>query len=329
MNKLLMFMMSFILLFTFSCDGNDPVSPDDGDDDVVLVGCEGATMYDWDTVEFETSLDGGADTWIAFSLEELTYFTVVINQAGFQVSVYNGCDGENGLDPPLFVFETIGNGVDIGIVPAGDYWVKILNTRPNRLDFTFRIELSEILYGCMDDDALNYDETANVDDNSCEYNDCNTDWYSANYGDMLLDCDGNCAPVSWVGDGWCDDGSYAIFPSEEAYNNYYDCIDGGGNDCNQYIVPINLMCEEINWDEGDCEVIPGECTEGLIEDCNDICAPESWLGDGYCDDGSYSYNGNDIYFNCDEFNNDEGDCDVMGRTTQERPYPNNRIKIDQ
>ena len=216
MNKLLMFMMSFILLFTFSCGGDDPVSPgDDDSDDPVLVGCEAADVYDWETVEFETSLDGGADTWIAFSLEELTYFTVVINQAGFQVSVYNGCDGENGLDPPLFVFETIGNGVDIGIVPAGDYWVKIKNTRPNRLDFTFRIELSDILYGCMDDDALNYDETANVDDGNCEYNDCNTDWYSQNYGDMILDCDGNCAPLSWVGDGWCDDGSYAIFPNEE------------------------------------------------------------------------------------------------------------------
>ena len=103
-------------------------------------------------------------------------------------------------------------------------------------------------------------------------------------------------------------------------------MNGGGNDCNQYIVPINLWCEELNWDEGDCEVIPGECTAGLIEDCNDICAPESWLGDGYCDDGSYSYNGNDIYFNCDEFNNDEGDCDVLGRTTT-RPYPNNKLPI--
>ena len=61
-------------------------------------------MYDWDTVEFETSLDGGADTWIAFSLEELTYFTVVINQAGFQVSVYNGCDGESWIRPTSFCF---------------------------------------------------------------------------------------------------------------------------------------------------------------------------------------------------------------------------------
>ncbi len=246
MNKLLMFMMSFMLLFISSCGGDDPVSPgDDDSDDPILVGCEGATMYDWDTVEFETSLDGGADTWIAFSLEELTYFTVVINQAGFQVSVYNGCDGENGLDPPLFQFETIGNGVDIGIVPAGDYWVKILNTRPNRLDFTFRIELSEILYGCMDDDALNYDENANVDDGNCEYNDCNVDywvdayqdWASNLYFPMILDCDGNCAPDFWVGDGWCDDGAYGIY------------------DENGDVVPINLMCEELQWDLGDCEAI--------------------------------------------------------------------------
>ena len=329
MNKLLMFMMSFILLFTFSCGGDDPVSPgDDDNDEPVLVGCEAADVYDWDTVEFETSLDGGADTWIAFSLEELTYFTVVINQAGFQVSVYNGCDGENGLDPPLFVFETIGNGVDIGIVPAGDYWVKIKNTRPNRLDFTFRIELSDILYGCMDDDALNYDENANVDDGNCEYNDCNTDWYSQNYGDMLLDCDGNCAPVSWVGDGWCDDGSYAIFPSQEAYNNYYDCIDGGGTDCGQYVVPINLWCEELNWDEGDCEEIVEECGEGFIEDCNGNCAPEGWVGDGICDDGAYQHNGNDIFFNCEEFNNDGGDCDVLQRSMQEnKTYPNRRVWV--
>ena len=310
MNKLLMFMMSFMLLFISSCGGDDPVSPgDDDSDEPVLVGCEAADVYDWDTVEFETSLDGGADTWIAFSLEELTYFSVVINQAGFHVAVFNGCDGEHGLDPPLFVFETIGNGVDIGIVPEGDYWVRILNTRPNRLDFTFRIELSEIIYGCMDDDALNYDETANVDDNSCVFNDCNTQWYTDNYGDMLLDCDGNCAPVSWIGDGWCDDGEWGIYDEE-------------GN-----VVPINLWCQELNWDDGDCEVIPGECPEGQVEDCNGNCAPENWLGDGFCDDGTYEFNDNLIYFNCEEFNLDNGDCESLGRITQERQLPNKRINI--
>ena len=159
MNKLFTFLFTMMLLIIGCSD--DPitggVTPEPE-----LVGCEAATVYDWDAIEFETSLEGGADTWIAFSLEELTLFTVVINQAGFQCTVYNGCEGEVGLDPPLFQFETIGNGFEVGIVPDGDYWVKILNTRPNRMDFTFRIELDDIVYGCMDSNALNYDENANV-----------------------------------------------------------------------------------------------------------------------------------------------------------------------
>jgi hypothetical protein len=149
----------------------------------------------------------------------------------------------------------------------------------------------------MDDDAINYDETANVADGNCTFNDCNTDWYTDNYGDMMLDCDGNCAPESWIGDGYCDDGAYGIY------------------DENSEVVPINLWCDELNFDEGDCEIIDEGCTEGLIEDCNGICAPETWLGDGFCDDGSYEYNGNQIYFNCEEFSNDNGDCDVLGRQT--------------
>ena len=162
----------------------------------------------------------------------------------------------------------------------------------------------------MNDDAINYDETANVDDSSCEFNDCNTEFYLGNWPDgMVLDCDGNCAPVVWIGDGYCDDGAYGIY------------------DENDELVPVNLYCAELNFDEGDCEAIDEGCTPGLIEDCNGICAPSTWLGDGFCDDGSYEYNGNQIFFNCEEFNNDEGDCDALGRTTQQRQLPNYRFKI--
>jgi len=309
MNKLFSFIFGLMLLVNFSCDGSDDTSTGPPPEPP-LVGCEAAEVYDWNTVEFETSLNGGADTWIAFSLEELTLFSVVVNQAGFQCTIYNGCEGEVGLDPPLFQFETIGNGLDIGIVPEGEYWVNILNTRPNRMDFTFRIELNDIAYGCIDDDALNYNELANVDDGSCTYQDCNTDFYLENHPEgMVLDCDGNCAPMDWIGDGYCDDGAYGI------YNEEGELID------------VNLWCEEFNFDEADCEVIPGECTENLVEDCNGVCGPEGWLGDGYCDDGQYSYNGNPIYFNCEEFNNDNGDCD-LGRVVPQHPkYPNGRILI--
>ena len=308
MNKLFTFLFTIMFLI-IGCSGDDPITGG-LDPEPELVGCEAATTYDWDSIEFETSLEGGADTWIAFSLEELTLFTVVINQAGFQCTVYNGCEGEVGLDPPLFQFETVGNGFEVGIVPDGDYWVKILNTRPNRMDFTFRIELDDIVYGCLNDDALNYDESANVDDGSCIFNDCNTEYYTSTYGEMVFDCDGNCAPVVWISDGYCDDGAYGIY-------------DEDGN-----VVPINLWCEEFGFDGGDCEAIPGECSPGLIEDCNGICGPEGWLGDGFCDDGSYEYNGNPIFFNCEEFNNDNGDCDAQGRTTEERQLPNGKIKIN-
>lgn len=53
----------------------------------------------------------------------------------------------------------------------------------------------------------------------------------------------------------------------------------------------------------------GDCPPGEIEDCNGNCAPADWVGDGFCDDGSFSHNGVAIFFNCAEFNNDEGDCD--------------------
>ena len=109
---------------------------------------------------------------------------------------------------------------------------------------------------------------------------------------LFVDCDGTPSPENWLGDGFCDDGSYT-------WNG----------------APINFNCEEFGYDEGDCEAIDEGCTPGLIEDCNGICAPAGWLGDGFCDDGSYEYNGNPIFFNCEEFNFDNGDCDILGRQT--------------
>ena len=73
---------------------------------------------------------------------------------------------------------------------------------------------------------------------------------------------------SWVGDGWCDDGAYAVYPNEEAYNNYQTCQAEGTDDCSQYLVAIDLWCAELNFDERVFEVIDEGCTPGFIEDCN-------------------------------------------------------------
>jgi hypothetical protein len=52
----------------------------------------------------------------------------------------------------------------------------------------------------------------------------------------------------------------------------------------------------------------GSCPAGQINDCNGNCCPETWVGDGYCDDGSYTFNGIAIFLNCEQFGNDGGDC---------------------
>jgi len=51
----------------------------------------------------------------------------------------------------------------------------------------------------------------------------------------------------------------------------------------------------------------------LFVDCNgtDASGVVNWVGDGWCDDGAYAWNGNAINFNCEEFNYDEGDCETV------------------
>ena len=320
MNRLLSFIfITFMVLFSGGCDqnempiiGGDIVGPGD------LVGCEGANFYDWDSVEFTSSLDQDENVWIAFNLTETTLFNVVIDQAGFHCVIFDGCDGEYGTPPPVSDFETIGNEQEVGILTEGDYYIEITNTR-NRVDFTFSIDLNEIVYGCMNDDAQNFCSDCNVDDGSCVLQDCTVDywvetegdWASIVYGEMTNDCDGNCTPMDWIGDGWCDDGAWGIY-------------DADGN-----VVPVNLLCVELQWDLGDCEIVPGVCDDGQLEDCNGNCAPDVWVGDGFCDDGAFQFNGIDIFFNCDAFNNDGGDCDGQAREVQQPKFPNGRIHIGQ
>jgi hypothetical protein len=107
----------------------------------------------------------------------------------------------------------------------------------------------------------------------------------------ILDCNGNCAPADWVGDTFCDDGTYS-------WNG----------------IPIFFNCEEFDFDGGDCE--PTTCPEGEILDCNGNCAPADWVGDTFCDDGTYTHNGVAIFFNCEEFDYDGGDCPIPGDCTE-------------
>jgi hypothetical protein len=100
--------------------------------------------------------------------------------------------------------------------------------------------------------------------------------------DEIEDCFGNCCPADWIGDGYCDDGGYS-------WNG----------------IPIYLNCGPFDCDGGDCQ--PESCS-WLIQDCFGNWFPSSWVGDGYCDNGTYSWNGIPIYLTCEEFDCDGGDC---------------------
>jgi hypothetical protein len=111
-----------------------------------------------------------------------------------------------------------------------------------------------------------------------DMNDCQEQGYD--YEDCVGFCSNeeDCQPadcLSWVGDGYCDDGTWGL----------------------------NLNCEEWDFDGGDCE--GSNCDNGYVDDCagDGDCCPESWIGDGYadCEDQAWG---------CDLtcYDNDGGDC---------------------
>ena len=52
MNKLIMFFISFMLLFTMGCDSDDTITGGAIIPEPELVGCEATSFYDWTDFEF-------------------------------------------------------------------------------------------------------------------------------------------------------------------------------------------------------------------------------------------------------------------------------------
>ena len=69
-----------------------------------------------------------------------------------------------------------------------------------------------------------------------------------------------------------------------------------------YDIPMACSVED---DEPEPEPEPTGCEDGYVIDCDGDCTLESWIGDGYCEDGTTSWGGN---FDCYEFDFDGGDC---------------------
>lgn len=101
---------------------------------------------------------------------------------------------------------------------------------------------------------------------------------------QVIDCEGVCANELLIGDGVCHDGIAFGQPN-------FDCElhDNDGGDCGS-----------------DTDDLP--CGDPLeIRDCDGHCYPQTWIGDGSCDDGTTFPHGNPD-FQCELFTWDGGDC---------------------
>ncbi|MFH1529332.1 MAG: hypothetical protein ABIK09_01215 [Pseudomonadota bacterium] len=135
-------------------------------------------------------------------------------------------------------------------------------------------------------------------------------------------CGGVCEIATWLGDSICDVN--------------FDCaeMNWDNGDCEPPCEPVQTCAAvavecgphpecplDPDADCGTCDpgfgCVDGLCVEGACEDegdipdCDDLCGPENWLADGFCDDGTFGYN-----FACEEFNWDEGDCAPPCEPTQ-------------
>jgi len=151
----------------------------------------------------------------------------------------------------------------------------------------------EVVSGCTDSFACNYDPTANMNDGSCVMA---TDWWVP-----LPETNGSAIPICSVDESEPPEG-YAF----------------GASPCIEWVMEIGLSCELVNWSTSDCAAAYAECM--MIVGCMD---PEA---SNYDPEAIEHENDLCIYTGCtDEIalnfdpdaNEDDGSCtyDIVGCTS--------------
>lgn len=169
----------------------------------------------------------------------------------------------------------------------------------------------DLNFGCTDDEACNYDPTAEVDDGNCEF------------AEQYYDCDGECLTDS-DGDGICDQLEVpgCTDPNADNYDPSATDDDGG---CEFYGCTSADACNydpTANVNDGSCEF------PETYYDCNGECLNDS-DGDGVCDEleilgctdlDAQNYN--------DEATEEDGSCEYPGCTNPDAENYDPEANVD-
>ena len=207
----------------------------------------------------------------------------------------------NGWDQPVCTIKTSGNITCFDLEdPSGRQ--EDLTTNFTSIGFENGASIS---YESNCTDGLDNDSDGDVDCNdlNCVNNPaCATVSYETsctdgvdNDSDGVTDCnDSDCAF-----DAACSSVSY-----ETSCTDGVDNDSDGDTDCDDSDCAADAACQS-----------SGGCASNQILDCNGNCGPVSWLGDMYCDDETYTYQGVYIDYNCVSLAYDNGDCGTVSYET--------------
>ena len=294
MNKWLTILMSVILI---TCSGDKSVlAPSEPE----LAGCEGAGLYVWDDLSYSDILGQNETTWLYFEVDSLGYYSVLFNSGGFECDIFDKCNPDNMEvgDTLLKSFISVEQQIlDIGPVNPGDYFLKMHNTR-NRAEFNFTIIVSDIVPGCTDYTAENYNPGANYDIGTCEYvlltgctneDACNYNSLAEEDDDSCVlavenyDCNGSCL-VEKDCNGICG-GTSAVDQCDICGGNNSSCKDCNGDingsayidgceDCVGGLTGLSACASDCAGTPGgnaqfdNCGVCDTDTTNNCVQDCN-------------------------------------------------------------